>query len=60
MNLKKVSDGLHKLNTSQIIALGFAGVIFVGGLICGCRSAVHPGRLLPSRMLFLQRQPAYV
>ncbi len=33
MNLKKVSDGLHKLNTSQIIALGFAGVIFVGGLI---------------------------
>lgn len=61
MNLKKVSDGLHKLNTSQIIALGFAGVIFVGGFILVAAVLQwHPGRLLPSRMLFLQRQPAYV
>ena len=29
----RLHSGLHKLNTSQIIALGFAGVIFVGGLI---------------------------
>ena len=39
MNLKKVSDGLHKLNTSQIIALGFAGVIFVGGIYSRARKA---------------------
>ena len=44
MNLKKVSDGLHKLNTSQIIALGFAGVIFVGGLILWMPFCSAPGQ----------------
>ena len=44
MNLKKVSDGLHKLNTSQIIALGFAGVIFVGGLILWLPFCSAPGQ----------------
>ena len=44
MNLKKVSDGLHKLNTSQIIALGFAGVIFVGGLILRMPFCSAPGQ----------------
>lgn len=44
MNLKKVSDGLHKLNTSQIIALGFAGVIFVGGFILWLPFCSAPGQ----------------
>ncbi len=42
--LEKVSDGLHKLNTSQIIALGFAGVIFVGGLILWMPFCSAPGQ----------------
>lgn len=44
MILKRVSDGLHKLNTSQIIALGFAGVIFVGGFILWLPFCSAPGQ----------------
>lgn len=32
-NKKKSNNWLYKLNTAQIIALGFAGVIFIGGII---------------------------
>lgn len=44
MNIKmRLNSRLHELNTSQIIALGFAGVIFVGGLILWLPFCTVPG-----------------
>lgn len=40
---KQLKSRLHKLNTSQIIALGFAGVIFLGGLLLWLPSCAAPG-----------------
>ena len=34
---------LHKLNTAQIIALGFAGVIFLGGILLWLPFCTAPG-----------------
>lgn len=42
--LQKLSSRLHKLNTAQIIALGFAGVIFVGGIILWLPFCTAPGQ----------------
>ena len=45
MRLKKqLKHRLHELNTAQIIALGFAGVIFVGGLILWLPFCAAPGQ----------------
>jgi len=45
MKLKKqLKHRLHELNTAQIIALGFAGVIFVGGLILWLPFCAAPGQ----------------
>ena len=44
MNIKmKLYKGLHKLNTAQIIALGFAGVIFLGGILLWMPFCTAPG-----------------
>lgn len=44
MNIKmQLNSRLHKLNTAQIIALGFAGVIFVGGIILWLPFCTVPG-----------------
>ena len=39
----KLSYYLHKMNTSQIITLGFAGVIFLGGIILWMPFCTVPG-----------------
>ncbi len=45
MHIKKqFRSRLHELNTSQIIALGFAGVIFIGGLILWLPFCAAPGQ----------------
>lgn len=41
----QLKNRLHELNTSQIITLGFAGVIFVGGLILWLPFCTVPGEL---------------
>ncbi len=41
--LKKFIKKFYKLNTSQIITLGFAGVIFIGGLILWMPFCTVPG-----------------
>ena len=41
--LQKLKNTLHKLNTAQIITLGFAGVIFIGGLILWLPFCTVPG-----------------
>lgn len=44
MDIKmQLNSRLHKLNTAQIIALGFAGVIFVGGIILWLPFCTVPG-----------------
>lgn len=43
MIIKYFHNRLHKLNTAQIIALGFAGVIFVGGIILWLPFCTAPG-----------------
>lgn len=44
MNIRmQLNSRLHKLNTAQIIALGFAGVIFVGGIILWLPFCTVPG-----------------
>lgn len=39
----QLSNRLHKLNTAQIITLGFAGVIFLGGLLLWLPFCTAPG-----------------
>ncbi|MDY4692286.1 MAG: potassium transporter TrkG [Blautia sp.] len=42
-NKMQSNFGLHKLNTAQIITLGFAGVIFLGGIILWLPFCTAPG-----------------
>lgn len=41
--LQKLNSRLQKLNTAQIITLGFAGVIFIGGIILWLPFCTAPG-----------------
>lgn len=41
--VQKLNSTRHKLNTAQIITLGFAGVIFIGGLILWLPFCTAPG-----------------
>ena len=42
-NKMQLNDRLHKLNTAQIITLGFAGVIILGGLLLWLPFCAAPG-----------------
>ena len=41
--MMQLNNRLHKLNTAQIITLGFAGVIFLGGLLLWMPFSAAPG-----------------
>lgn len=51
---------LHKLNTAQIITLGFAGVIILGGLLLWLPFVRHPDTTHLLQMPCLPQPQVYV
>ena len=61
MNKKmQLYNRLHKLNTAQIITLGFAGMIILGDYFCGCRFVRHPDTTHLLQMPCLPQPQVYV